>query len=307
MEHRDLIRGTAPGAPGRDDPSGRRGLDLRHLRGGRGLDRAGPSVRARRRASPGAGGAAPGARARGVGADPVPGARLARRGPAADGLPPCWTGPTATRAPDGIWPERLGRFLYDLHAVPPELVGLRAISVAGVRDRQRADCDVLRRRRARAPRPTRTRPRRGDARRLPRRRRSVVVRAVSHPPGPRTRARPRGPRRRPGRGARLGGGGRRRPRRRLRVVPARQARGGRASPRRLRGRAGPTFPRSRAVHLHRSRRGTRSPTGSRPAGRRSSRAVCGGCANASPKPHDLRVCENTPAFRRWSSAAEEEP
>ena len=28
-------------------------------------------------------------------------------------------------APDGLWPERLGRFLYDLHLMPPEYVGLR--------------------------------------------------------------------------------------------------------------------------------------------------------------------------------------
>jgi aminoglycoside phosphotransferase (APT) family kinase protein len=27
---------------------------------------------------------------------------------------------------EGIWPERLGRFLYDLHVVPPEFVGMRA-------------------------------------------------------------------------------------------------------------------------------------------------------------------------------------
>ena len=27
--------------------------------------------------------------------------------------------------PTGSWPERLGRFLYDLHVVPPEFVGLR--------------------------------------------------------------------------------------------------------------------------------------------------------------------------------------
>ena len=29
------------------------------------------------------------------------------------------------QAPDGLWPERLGRFLYDLHLLPPEYVGLR--------------------------------------------------------------------------------------------------------------------------------------------------------------------------------------
>ena len=35
---------------------------------------------------------------------------------------------------DGIWPERLGRFLYDLHLTPPEFVGMRALSAAIVRD-----------------------------------------------------------------------------------------------------------------------------------------------------------------------------
>jgi aminoglycoside phosphotransferase (APT) family kinase protein len=35
---------------------------------------------------------------------------------------------------DGIWPERLGRFLYDLHLTPPEFVGLRSTSAAAVRD-----------------------------------------------------------------------------------------------------------------------------------------------------------------------------
>ena len=45
--------------------------------------------------------------------------------------------------PGGIWPERFGRFLYDLHAVPPELVGLRAITAVQARDRTRATCAVL--------------------------------------------------------------------------------------------------------------------------------------------------------------------
>lgn len=38
----------------------------------------------------------------------------------------------------GMWPERLGRFLYDLHTVPPELVGMRAASADAVRAAQRA-------------------------------------------------------------------------------------------------------------------------------------------------------------------------
>jgi aminoglycoside phosphotransferase (APT) family kinase protein len=34
---------------------------------------------------------------------------------------------------DGVWPERLGRFLYDLHMVPPEYVGLRSYGASAVR------------------------------------------------------------------------------------------------------------------------------------------------------------------------------
>ena len=37
------------------------------------------------------------------------------------------------RAPDGLWPERLGRFLYDLHLMPPEYVGLRGARAKEVR------------------------------------------------------------------------------------------------------------------------------------------------------------------------------
>lgn len=35
-------------------------------------------------------------------------------------------------ASDGAWPERLGRFLYDLHVVAPEILGLRWMSAAAV-------------------------------------------------------------------------------------------------------------------------------------------------------------------------------
>lgn len=38
---------------------------------------------------------------------------------------------------EGIWPERLGRFLYDVHMVPPEFVGMRARSVGDVREELR--------------------------------------------------------------------------------------------------------------------------------------------------------------------------
>jgi aminoglycoside phosphotransferase (APT) family kinase protein len=33
----------------------------------------------------------------------------------------------------GFWPERLGRFLYDLHMVPPEIVGMRSTSPEAMR------------------------------------------------------------------------------------------------------------------------------------------------------------------------------
>jgi aminoglycoside phosphotransferase (APT) family kinase protein len=44
-------------------------------------------------------------------------------------------------APDGLWPERLGRFLYDLHLMPPEYVGLRGGTAPGVRAALRAELD----------------------------------------------------------------------------------------------------------------------------------------------------------------------
>ena len=52
-------------------------------------------------------------------------------------------GAPADEAPSGYWPERLGRFLYDLHMVPPEFVGLRATTAEGVRETRRRDCDRL--------------------------------------------------------------------------------------------------------------------------------------------------------------------
>jgi aminoglycoside phosphotransferase (APT) family kinase protein len=42
--------------------------------------------------------------------------------------------PVADPATLGIWPERLGRFLYDLHLVPPEFAGLRATQPAAWRE-----------------------------------------------------------------------------------------------------------------------------------------------------------------------------
>jgi len=49
-------------------------------------------------------------------------------------------------APDGMWPERLGRFLYDLHLMPPEYVGLRGGTASDVRADMRSELDGFRRR-----------------------------------------------------------------------------------------------------------------------------------------------------------------
>ena len=45
------------------------------------------------------------------------------------------------RAPDGLWPERLGRFLYDLHLMPPEYVELRGRSASALRVELAAELD----------------------------------------------------------------------------------------------------------------------------------------------------------------------
>ena len=44
---------------------------------------------------------------------------------------------------DGIWPERLGRFLYDLHLTPPEFVGMRQIPATAVHEGLRAEVASL--------------------------------------------------------------------------------------------------------------------------------------------------------------------
>jgi aminoglycoside phosphotransferase (APT) family kinase protein len=49
-------------------------------------------------------------------------------------------------ASDGLWPERLGRFLYDLHLMPPEYVGLRAGTAADVRAAMRSELGEFRER-----------------------------------------------------------------------------------------------------------------------------------------------------------------
>jgi len=44
---------------------------------------------------------------------------------------------------EGFWPERLGRFLFDLHLVPPEIVGMRGLSAEAVRSGWRDSLDRL--------------------------------------------------------------------------------------------------------------------------------------------------------------------
>lgn len=65
-----------------------------------------------------------------------------------DGDPPCMgyrriDGSAISAGVAGIWPERLGRFLYDLHMVPPEIVGMRAFSPEAVRNARRAEVGAL--------------------------------------------------------------------------------------------------------------------------------------------------------------------
>lgn len=45
---------------------------------------------------------------------------------------------------DGYWPERLGRFLFDLHLVPPEFVGMRMIEPVAWHERYRLLLDGFR-------------------------------------------------------------------------------------------------------------------------------------------------------------------
>jgi aminoglycoside phosphotransferase (APT) family kinase protein len=52
-------------------------------------------------------------------------------------------GVPCAEAPDGIWPERLGRFLYDLHSVPPEFLELRRLPADDVREDTRAGIAAL--------------------------------------------------------------------------------------------------------------------------------------------------------------------
>lgn len=52
--------------------------------------------------------------------------------------------PCDTVGDEGLWPERLGRFLYDLHMVPPEFLGMRSATADTVREGVRAEWARLR-------------------------------------------------------------------------------------------------------------------------------------------------------------------
>ena len=151
---------------------------------------------------------------------------------------------------DGIWPERLGRFLYDLHLTPPEFVGMRRVDG---RDRsRRSPRRGGRPERARAPAALTRRARDGgaDARGVPGRRRQLPVRDRPDPRRHRPGARADHRRRRPGRRDRLGRPGGGRSRLRPGVGHQRDARGGGAGARRVRRPARRPVPRAQPVRVH---------------------------------------------------------
>jgi len=76
------------------------------------------------------------------GAIPVP--ELASTDPVVMGYRRIDGAPFTEVGEEGVWPERLGRFLYDLHMVPPEFVGMRAVTPEHVREEQRAEIARLR-------------------------------------------------------------------------------------------------------------------------------------------------------------------
>lgn len=57
---------------------------------------------------------------------------------------PVIEGAPASEAPSGVWPERLGRFLYDLHLCPPEFVGLRHRGADAIREERRSELERFR-------------------------------------------------------------------------------------------------------------------------------------------------------------------
>lgn len=75
---------------------------------------------------------------------PVPAPELVSLDPVCMGYRAIEGVPCNAAVSDGVWPERLGRFLYDLHLVPPEFVGMRPTSADAVRDAWRAEWVRLR-------------------------------------------------------------------------------------------------------------------------------------------------------------------
>jgi aminoglycoside phosphotransferase (APT) family kinase protein len=59
---------------------------------------------------------------------------------------PVIPGRAADQDTSGVWPERLGRLLYDLHLCPPEFVGKRARGPEALRDERRAELAMFRER-----------------------------------------------------------------------------------------------------------------------------------------------------------------
>ena len=124
---------------------------------------------------------------------------------------------------EGVWPERLGRFLYDLHMVPPEFVGMRAVTPEQVREEQRAEFARLE---------AKVFPLLDEGERAHFAARfdgyldddaQLAVRAVRDARRPRPRPHPGDAHREPRRRDRLGGGRDGRPGRRLRLDAARGA------------------------------------------------------------------------------------
>jgi hypothetical protein len=146
-------------------------------------------------------------------------------------------GVPADRAPEGFWPERLGRFLYDLHMVPPEFVGLRAQPPEVVRGQIREEIASLAG--VVVPRLDPGEASRAEAM-------VVDVRSVPDARGPRTGARPRGTERRSDRRPRLGRVRDRGPGMGLRLVDPRDAERGRTGPRGVRRHARRDLPRASA-------------------------------------------------------------
>ena len=221
------------------------------------------------------------------------------------------TGLPLDQAPDGLWPERLGRFLYDLHLMPPEYVELRGRNASAVRAELSEELAEHRTSVLPLLEPD-------EATRFGERftafidrRGSLAVLGVPRPRRHRSRACPGVGDGRSGRRAGLGGTRRRRPGVGLRVAPARPPRRRRARPRRLRRRARSRRSPSAAAFrfflmpFHEVTYGLQidDPTfvASGIAGIRS---ACGRRRGLSVR--DLQVCADVRPPRPWSTTPEEE-